>query len=125
MHPRYKVAKTYRVTVAGQFDPAARKHLMTGVVLDDRLTVPDQVRILKISPDRSVLEMTIREGKYHQVKRMCSQVGYQVLKLKRIAYGPLRLGRLGPGAWRELSQEELAKLDRAVARKDAEAKSKS
>lgn len=123
MHPRYKVAKTYRVTVAGRFDPSARQRLMAGVELEGRLSVPEQVRILKVSPDHSVLEMTIREGKYHQVKRMCSQVGHQVLKLKRIAYGPLRLGRLGPGAWRELSQEELAKLDKAVARLEAEAKS--
>jgi 23S rRNA pseudouridine2605 synthase len=114
MHPRYKVPKTYRVTVAGQFAPAARKRLLAGVVLDGRLAVPEQVRLVKVTSDRSVLEMTIREGRYHQVKRMCTQVGYQVLKLKRIAYGPLHLGRLGPGAWRELSQEERRDLETAV-----------
>jgi pseudouridine synthase len=119
MHPRYKVPKTYRITVAGRFDAAARERLQTGVELDGRLTVPEQVRVQKISQDRSVLEMTIREGKYHQVKRMCALVGHQVVKLKRIAYGPLRLGRLGPGAWRELSTEELAALDKAIARKDS------
>jgi 16S rRNA U516 pseudouridylate synthase RsuA-like enzyme len=58
--------------------------------------------------------MTIREGKYHQVKRMSAQVGHPVLKLKRIAYGPLRLGRLAPGAWRDLSQEELRNLEAAA-----------
>jgi 23S rRNA pseudouridine2605 synthase len=116
MHPRYKVAKTYRVTVAGQFVPAARKCLLAGIDLDGRLAVPEQVRILKISPDRSILEMTIREGRYHQVKRMCAQVGHPVLKLKRIAYGPLRLGRLGPGAWRDLSQAELQDLEQTVGR---------
>jgi 23S rRNA pseudouridine2605 synthase len=114
MHPRYKVAKTYRVTVAGQFLPAARKRLLAGIDLDGRLAFPEQVRVLKISPDRSVLEMTIREGRYHQVKRMCEQAGHQVLKLKRIAYGPLRLGRLGPGAWRDLGQEELHDLEEAI-----------
>ncbi len=114
MHPRYKVAKTYRVTVAGQFAPAARKRLLTGIDLDGRPAIPEQVRVLKISPDRSVLEMTIREGRYHQVKRMCEQAGHPVLKLKRIAYGPLRLGRLGPGACRELSQEELHDLEEAI-----------
>lgn len=116
MHPRYKVPKTYRVTVAGQFDQAARKRLLAGVVLDGRPTIPVQVQVLKISPDRSVLEMTIREGRYHQVKRMCTQVGHPVLKLKRIAYGPLRLGRLGPGAWRDLSREELHDLEGAAGR---------
>jgi pseudouridine synthase len=114
MHPRYKVAKTYRVTVAGQFLLAARTRLLAGIDLDGRLAIPEQVRVLKISSDRSVLEMTIREGRYHQVKRMCEQVGHQVLKLKRIAYGPLRLGRLGPGAWRDLGQEELHDLEVAI-----------
>jgi pseudouridine synthase len=114
MHPRHKVAKTYRVTVAGRFDPAARERLLAGVVLDGRLAAADRVQILKIAPDRSVLELTIREGRYHQVKRMCSQVGHQVLKLKRVAYGPLRLGRLGPGAWRELSREELQGLEAVI-----------
>jgi 23S rRNA pseudouridine2605 synthase len=116
MHPRYKVPKTYRVTVAGRFDQAARQRLLTGMVLDGRLSVPQQVRVLKEAPDHSVLEMAIREGKYHQVKRMCAAGGHQVLKLKRIAYGPLRLGRLAPGTWRELSETELADLAKAVGR---------
>ena len=60
--------------------------------------------------------MTIREGKYHQVKRMCAQVGYQVVKLKRIAYGPLRLGRLEPGVWRELNLEEVTELEKTIGR---------
>ncbi len=116
MHPRYKVAKTYRVTVAGQFSSTARKDLLAGIDLDGRMAVPEQVQVLKAAPDRSVLEMTIREGRYHQVKRMCAQVGHLVLKLKRVAYGPLRLGRLAPGAWRELSPEELQDLEQAVGR---------
>jgi 23S rRNA pseudouridine2605 synthase len=116
MHPRYKVAKTYRITLAGNFDQEAQKHLLAGVKLDGRLTIPTHVRILKQSPDRSVIEMTIREGKYHQVKRMCAQVGYQVVKLKRIAYGPLRLGRLGSGTWRELHPEEVLELEKTIGR---------
>ena len=114
MHPRYKVPKTYRVTLAGHFDQTAQKRLLSGVTLDGRLSIPQQVRVLKSSPDRSVVELTIREGKYHQVKRMFAEVGHQVVKLKRVAYGPLRLGRLGPGAWRELNQEELAELEKAT-----------
>ena len=114
MHPRYKVPKTYRVTVAGFFDQMAKKRLLSGVMLDGRLSIPKQVQVLKSSPERSVVELTIREGKYHQVKRMFAEVGHQVLKLKRVAYGPLRLGRLGPGAWRELNQEEINELEKAV-----------
>ena len=114
MHPRYKVPKTYRITVSGNFDQESQKRLLAGVRLDGRLSIPKQVRVVKHSEDRSVIELTIREGKYHQVKRMCALVGYQVVKLKRIAYGPLHLGRLGPGDWRDLSQEELTELEKAV-----------
>jgi pseudouridine synthase len=58
--------------------------------------------------------MTIREGKYHKVKRMCAQIGFQGIKLKRISYGPLHLGRLGPGTWRELTPEELTDLEKVT-----------
>jgi 23S rRNA pseudouridine2605 synthase len=116
MHPRYKVPKTYRITLAGNFDQEAQKRLLAGVKLDGRLTVPTQIMILKRSPEHSVMEMTIREGKYHQVKRMCALVGYQVVKLKRVAYGPLRLGRLGPGAWRDLNPGEVLELERTIGR---------
>jgi 23S rRNA pseudouridine2605 synthase len=116
MHPRYKVPKTYRVTVVGNFTQEAQKRLLAGVRLDGRLSIPTQVRVLKHSADQSVIEMTIREGKYHQVKRMCAQVGYQVVKLKRIAYGPLRLGRLEPGVWRELNSEEVTELEKTTGR---------
>jgi 23S rRNA pseudouridine2605 synthase len=115
MHPRYKVPKAYRVTVAGSFDQTAKERLLSGVMLDGRRSTPTQVLVLKCSPERSVVELTIREGKYHQVKRMLAAVGHQVVKLKRIAYGPLRLGRLGPGQWRELAPEELQELEKAVA----------
>lgn len=114
MHPRYKVAKTYRVTVAGRFEEAARARLLTGVVLDGRPAVAERLRVLQSGAERSVIEMTIREGRYHQVKRMFSQVGLPVLKLKRIAYGPLRLGRLAPGAWRDLRPAEMVALAQAV-----------
>ena len=110
MHPRFKVAKTYRVTVAGELTPEAAHRLETGVVLDGRPTAPARVRHLKTVPDHSVLELTIHEGRYHQVKRMCQEVGHPVLKLKRVAYGPLKLGRLPRGAFRELTPEELQAL---------------
>ena len=114
MHPRYKVPKTYRVTVAGRFDQAAGAKLSAGVVLDGRPAVAERLRVLQSGAARSVIELTIREGRYHQVKRMLGQVGFPVYRLKRIAYGPLRLGRLAPGSWRDLSPQELAALAQAV-----------
>jgi 23S rRNA pseudouridine2605 synthase len=128
MHPRFKVAKTYRVTVAGVMNPAVARRLETGVDLDGRLTSPAQVKLLKIPADsmsdlpktenrkpKTVLELTIREGHYHQVKRMCAAVGHPVLKLKRIAYGPLKLGNLTPGTFRELTDTEIIRLGKACA----------
>jgi len=114
MHPRFKVPKTYRVTVVGQFSPEARQRLQAGIDLDGRPAVAEKVRVLKTTPDRSVLELTIREGRYHQVKRMCAQVGHPVLKLKRLAYGPLHLGHLPSGAWRELDPAEVQLLKQAA-----------
>jgi pseudouridine synthase len=102
MHPRYKVPKTYRVTVAGRFSDAARQQLLAGVELDGRPAQAIAVRILKTGANHSVLEM------------MLAHVGYPVRKLKRLAYGPLRLGRLAPGAWRDLTPQELAALRQAV-----------
>jgi 23S rRNA pseudouridine2605 synthase len=126
MHPRFKVTKTYRVTVAGIMNPEAVRRLETGVDLDGRLTAPARVRLLKVPPDavsnlpktenrkpKTVLELTIREGHYHQVKRMCAAIGHTVLKLKRIAYGPLKLGNLPPGKFRELSDREIIRLEKA------------
>ncbi|MFP3867505.1 MAG: pseudouridine synthase [Desulfobacteraceae bacterium] len=113
MHPRFKVAKTYRVTVAGALSEAAVQQLESGVEVAGRSTAPALVRLLKVLAERTVLELTIREGRYHQVKRMCAQVGHPVLKLKRIAYGPLKLGRLPIGAYRELKTHEVAQLRKA------------
>ena len=113
MHPRFKVAKTYRVTVRGEVTAAAVRRLEAGVAVDGRPTAPARVRMLKVTPEKSVLELTIHEGRYHQVKRMGEAVGHPVLKLKRIAYGPLRLGRLPRGASRELTETELQALRRA------------
>ena len=66
-------------------------------------------------PGGTVLEITIREGRKRQVKRMCAAVGHRVLRLERTAFGPLTLGALAPGRWRRLNERELAALRRAAA----------
>lgn len=110
MHPRYKVPKTYRATVAGAVTPTDLHQLEEGLELDGRPARATKVRLLKVTPDRSVLELTIHEGRYHQVKRMLAQLGYPVLKLKRLAYGPLKLRGLPLGRWRELTPAEIRRL---------------
>jgi 23S rRNA pseudouridine2605 synthase len=110
MHPRYEVPRTYVAKVQGGFvKNRALERLREGVELDDGRTGPAQVR--QVRP--AVLELTIREGRKRQVKRMCEAVGHRVLSLRRVAFGPLELGRLPEGQARQLTPREIRAL-RAV-----------
>jgi pseudouridine synthase len=118
-HPRYKVAKEYVVTVSGVPSEEDLDALRTGIKLDDGLTAPAQVDVVRvINPDqdsgRAVLRVVIREGRRRQVRRMLHAVGHKVRNLKRTAFGPLSLGRLNAGEWRELGEGELVALRRAT-----------
>ncbi len=109
MHPRYQVPRTYRVTVAGQMADGTLRRLAEGISLDGR-KAPAEAGLIKSQADKTVLELTVWEGRYHLVKRLMEKAGHQVLKLKRIAFGPLKLGRLPRGACRPLSKQELSAL---------------
>lgn len=106
-HPRYQVPKTY-LAVVGR-PPVTRRAitaLCQGVRLEDGLTAPAQARLVK--PD--TIELTIREGRKRQVKRMCDAIGHPVRSLTRVRFGPLELGKLRPGAHRRLTKAELRAL---------------
>jgi 23S rRNA pseudouridine2605 synthase len=106
-HPSFEVPKTYRVRVGGgPVGENALAKLRNGVRLEDGMTAPAQVRQM----GQGVLEVTIREGRNRQVRRMCEAVGHPVLALERIAFGRLKLGELAPGASRRLTEVELARL---------------
>jgi 23S rRNA pseudouridine2605 synthase/16S rRNA pseudouridine516 synthase len=110
IHPRYKVPKTYRVLVKGVPDKRALQRLKTGVELEDGPTLPAKVKIIRRLKGKCWLELTIYEGRYRQIKRMCAKVGYPVLQLKRIRIGPLELGNLKPGQYRYLTPYEVKLL---------------
>ena len=111
-HPSFEVPKTYVATVSNAPVPdRAIRALREGVELDDGRTAPARAR--RLAPDR--LEITIHEGRKRQVKRMCEAVGHRVLRLERIAFGPLSLGDLKPGAHRRLSEREAGALASAGA----------
>jgi 23S rRNA pseudouridine2605 synthase len=112
-HPSYQVPRVYRVTVAGEVTPETLRRLARGLKVGDR-TVATAVEVLKTETGKTVLELTVREGRYHLVKRLLLQVGHQVLKLKRIAFGPLHLGALPRGEFRMLTREEIAALKTKV-----------
>jgi 23S rRNA pseudouridine2605 synthase len=112
-HPSYLVPRTYRVTVAGEVSRETLTQLAAGVDLDGRIIYPE-VYVNKRQPEKTVLEVTVHEGRYHLIKRLLEQVGHPVMKLKRLAFGPLKLEGLPRGAFRELSRRELSALKAKV-----------
>ncbi|MDQ3941013.1 MAG: rRNA pseudouridine synthase [Actinomycetota bacterium] len=113
-HPRYAVPKTYVAEVRGSVAGGALKALSRGVELDDGRTTPAIVELVERSAHRSLVEITLSEGRNRQVRRMFEAVGHPVTSLVRTALGPLRLGRLRPGTFRRLRRDEVSALYRAV-----------
>jgi 23S rRNA pseudouridine2605 synthase len=102
-HPRYEVDKVYEAEVEGEPDNGALQRLADGVELDDGRTAPAKVRRLGASR----IELTIHEGRKHQVKRMCESIGHPVRRLHRSRYAGLDLASLPVGHWRELTDDEI------------------
>jgi 23S rRNA pseudouridine2605 synthase len=106
-HPRFEVPKSYRAWVArGPVSEQALRALRAGVSLEDGPTAPADVRRV----GRDLLEVTIREGRNRQVRRMCEAVGHPVLSLERVRFGELQLGDLPSGEHRRLSEAEVGRL---------------
>jgi len=114
LHPRRALARVYRVKVRGAPPEDAITRLRRGVRLEDGKTAPARVRVLGRLPTKTWLEVTVFEGRTHLVRRMCEAVGHQVDKLARLRLGPIALGTLPPGAWRDVTPRELAALRAAA-----------
>ncbi len=111
-HPSFGVEKEYLVDVVGTPSRSAIRQLREGVELDDGLTAPAAVAAV----GDTGLRITIHEGRNRQVRRMCDAVGHPVARLVRTRIGPLSDPKLRPGKWRQLDQDELLDLQRAVSR---------
>jgi pseudouridine synthase len=114
MHPRYKIPRTYKVTLAGEIREPDLEKLRSGVDLDDGFSGPARVTLIKRGPDRSLLRMTIHMGRSRVVRRMMSAVGHDVIQLIRIGFGPLALGDLKVGSYRHLSESELMETKKGI-----------
>ncbi|HPY83942.1 pseudouridine synthase [Ruminococcus sp. XPD3002] len=114
MHPSRHITKTYRVTVRPDITDEQLVKLSEGVDIDGKMTLPATVIVKEKQQGRVVLLMTIKEGRNRQIRRMCEAVGLEVARLRRISVGPVKLGMLKPGAWRELTAEELRALRTAI-----------
>jgi 23S rRNA pseudouridine2605 synthase len=120
LHPRYHVPKTYLIKVKGVLDEEQIRALERGVELEDGLTKPAFVKKVRKAEANSWLEITIHEGRNHQVKRMLEFVGHPVLKLTRVRFGPLALRDLSPGEYRYLTDREANQLRAIVGRQRSE-----
>jgi pseudouridine synthase len=113
-HPRYRVPRTYKVTVAGQITDEAITSLRSGVLLDQKSVCRARVTRIGHSRKQTVLRMTITQGKSRQVRRMLDAVGYDVVHLVRTGFGTLTLGNLKIGEYRHLETEEVTSMKKWV-----------
>ncbi len=113
-HPRYGIPRTYKVTAEGAVTEQTLSQLTTGIVLDDGARVNAKVDIIGSPRGRTLLRMTIRQGKSRQIRRMLETVGHPVVHLVRIGFGVIQLGDLKVGHHRTLTPEELKELKESV-----------
>ena len=125
-HPSGGISKLYRVTVQPRADESQILKMSSGVVLDDGTkTMPCAINVVTDEPGRTVMEMTLKEGKNREIRRMCEAVGLEVVRLKRNAEGVVKLGMLKPGTYRELTKAEVNGLRAAAAKGRAQTRSAS
>jgi len=114
MHPSKHVSKTYRVTIHSAVTDEQIAQMAGGILLDGKKTLPANIVVLNNEPERAVMQITIKEGRNRQIRRMCEAVGLEVARLRRTAIGPLKLGMLKPSTWRDLKPEELRAIRNAI-----------
>lgn len=116
-HPKFHINKIYHLMVSGKPNTAQLTAFRKGVLLEDGITSPAEVNVLKITNSRSLLEVTIHEGWNRQIRRMCETVDLELLELKRIKFGPITLGDLKEGKYRKLNQQEIHELKNVFSEK--------
>lgn len=114
MHPSRHVPKTYRVTVRPGVSREQIGQMEQGIVIEGRKTAPAQVSVLAGEPGRVVLQIVLHEGRNREIRKMCEALGLETARLKRTAFGTVRLGMLAPGKWRSLTAEEVSALRSAA-----------
>lgn len=110
IHPRVKINKKYLVNIKGSLSEDDIEKLETGINIGDYVTAPAYVKVISEKETTSLVEITIHEGKNRQIRRMCSALNHDVLTLKRISIGEIKLGYLNRGEYRYLTEKELSYL---------------
>ena len=110
LHPSFEIPKSYLTRVSNAVTDEEIRTLRRGVMIDGRMTSPAEVRLIRHDTFSTELLITIHEGRNRQVRKMIAAIGRQVVRLKRVRFGPVQLGDLPSGMWRKLTDEEIAKL---------------
>ncbi len=115
-HPSGHISKLYRVTVRPAITEDQITTMSIGMVIDGVKTAPCSVRVLSEEKSRTVLEIVLNEGRNRQIRKMCEALNLEVARLKRVAIGPVKLGMLQPGKYRDLKPDEIRRLTTASAK---------
>ena len=110
LHPSYEIRKSYLTKVSNYVSEAEIFSLRNGVLIDGKMTSPAEVRLIRHEAFATDLLITIHEGRNRQVRKMIAAIGHQVVRLRRVRFGPVQLGDLPSGMWRKLTDDEISKL---------------
>ncbi len=113
-HPKFHVPKKYMLTINGNVSEEKMNKLRNGIILPDGITQPAQVKLVKQVEKMTYLEMEIFEGRYRQIRRMCQAIFLELVDLRRIQFGPIKIGNLKEGQYRPLTPNEIEQLRQAV-----------
>ncbi|MCX7769932.1 MAG: rRNA pseudouridine synthase [Proteobacteria bacterium] len=113
-HPRYKIEKVYEVKVKDLPDEKKIEKLKKGIWLEDGKTAPCEITFIKRTKENSWFKVILTEGKKRQIRRMFHSIGHDVMKLKRVSIGPIKLGKLPIGSFRFLTEKEITALKKSV-----------
>jgi pseudouridine synthase len=109
-HPKFEIEKTYQVTVGGQIDQKILEDFKQGLILEDGVTAKGEGKIIRSEKEESVFELTLKEGRKREIKRMCEQVGLKVTHLVRTRFAHLTAKGLKTGQWRYLTENEIVQI---------------
>ena len=110
LHPSFEIPKSYLARISNHVSDEEIRSLRKGVMIDGRLTSPAEVRLIRHDTFSTELLITIHEGRNRQIRKMVSSIGHQVVRLKRVRFGPVFIDDLPSGMWRKLTEDEIAKL---------------
>jgi len=109
-HPKHRIKKVYHVKIDSEITPEQLKELSSSMEIDGYTIQPVKTTVLKMEEGKTVLQMELYEGRNRQIRKMCEKVGLEIINLKRVAIGEIKLGNLGKGRWRYLTKSQVEYL---------------